>query len=152
MTQISRIAGADLDEILGKMPVQVIKTYLELVQSAWKQGTLDPTLKQMLSLRSAQLAECQDRTHFHVIDAPKSTLTEEQIAAVADPGRSSLSEKERLALQFAELIITTPKTMTDSFFEEMRLHFTDAQLMEITFFALSHNMMQRFCSAIDLRT
>lgn len=78
-------------------------------------------------------------------------MTEEKIAQLADPGRSTLSEREKLALQFAELFLTAPASVTDSFFDELKLHFMEDELVELCFFVGTYNTYHCFNSIIDLK-
>lgn len=69
---------------------------------------------------------------------------------INQPERSTLPERQKLALMFAELYITSPEAITDSFFEELKLHFKEGELVEIMFFLGTMNMLHRFNTAIDL--
>lgn len=51
---------------------------------------------------------------------------------------------------FAELFITSPESITDEFFDEMKTHFSESQLVEMMIFVDTYNMLQRFNTAIDL--
>lgn len=53
-------------------------------------------------------------------------------------------------MQYAELLITAPESLTDSFFDELKLHFTEAQIVEISYFVLTYNTMHRINAAVDL--
>lgn len=146
--QVSRLSGESLAGIFEHTGGAIGRTYLALSQSVWNTGTLDLGLKEMLRLKSAQLAGAGYALQCRLREAG---LDEAKLAMVADPGRAPLSEHEKLALQFAELLITTPASITDSFFEEMQLHFTQAQLVELCYFTLTQNILHRVSSAIGLR-
>ncbi len=51
---------------------------------------------------------------------------------------------------FAELYITSPDAITDELFEELKVHFSEGQLVELMFFVGTYNMVHRFNAAIDM--
>lgn len=51
---------------------------------------------------------------------------------------------------FAELYITSPESITEAFFDGMKSHFTEAEMVEMMFFVGFCNLLQRFNTAIEL--
>ena len=49
-----------------------------------------------------------------------------------------------MALMFAELLITNPEAVSDSFFEELQLHFDKNEILELSYFA------HRYASALHV--
>ena len=59
-------------------------------------------------------------------------LTEEKIAAVPEYRTSSLfSDRERLALEFAEKMALDHQSIGDAFFSRLRAEFSDAEIVEL---------------------
>ena len=59
-------------------------------------------------------------------------LTEEKIAAVAEYRTSPLfSERERLAIEFAEKMATEHQSIDDAFFGRLRAEFSDPEIVEL---------------------
>ena len=59
-------------------------------------------------------------------------LTEDNIAAVAEYRTSTLfSERERLALEFADKMTLDHHSIDDAFFRRLRKEFSDAELVEL---------------------
>jgi len=59
-------------------------------------------------------------------------LTEEKIAAVVEYRTSPLfSERERLALEFAEMMAVDHQSIDDAFFGRLRAEFSDAEIVEL---------------------
>ena len=59
-------------------------------------------------------------------------LTEEKIAAVGEYRTSPLfSDKERLALEFAERMAVDHQSIDDAFFGKLRAEFSDAEIVEL---------------------
>ena len=55
-----------------------------------------------------------------------------------------------LALLFAELYITSPDSITDELFDELKRYFSEEQIVELMFFVGTYNMLHRFNAAIDI--
>ena len=72
------------------------------------------------------------------------------IAQINHPERSTLPDREKLALIFGELYLTNPGAVTDELVAELQEHFTDGQIVEIMFFLGTYNMVQRFNTAMDV--
>jgi alkylhydroperoxidase family enzyme len=59
-------------------------------------------------------------------------LTEEKIAAVGEYRTSPLfTERERLALEFAEMMAVDHQSIDDAFFGRLRAEFSDAEIVEL---------------------
>lgn len=58
--------------------------------------------------------------------------------------------RERVALQFAEKLITDPSSVSDAAFEELKRHFSEGEIVELCFFVGFYNLLHRFNAAIDL--
>ena len=78
-------------------------------------------------------------------------MTEEKVRQIADFENGSFSPREKLALAYAESFIVAPQSMTDRFFEDMKEHFTEGEIVEMSFFLGFYNMIHRFNAAIDLQ-
>jgi alkylhydroperoxidase family enzyme len=63
--------------------------------------------------------------------ARQAGLTEEKIAALDDPTSGVFTPRERAAIRFAELMAVDHRSVDDAFFEELRRHFTDAEVVEL---------------------
>jgi alkylhydroperoxidase family enzyme len=54
------------------------------------------------------------------------------------------SPMERVALEYAERITTTGQKVDDAFFSELRKHFTEAQIVELTAAIAMENFRSKF--------
>lgn len=77
-------------------------------------------------------------------------MTETEIAQLNHPERSTLPDREKYALMFAELYLLNPEAVTDELIAELQNYFTDGQIVEIMFFIGTYNMLQRFNTAMDV--
>lgn len=69
----------------------------------------------------------------------------EKVAEVLNWRDSTLfSPSERLALEYAERITYTDQYVDDAFFAELRKHFTEAQVVELTAAIAMENFRSKF--------
>jgi alkylhydroperoxidase family enzyme len=63
----------------------------------------------------------------------KAGLSREAIAAALDVGPSTgLTERQRLALEYADRVSATPVDVPDSFFARLREQFSEREIVELT--------------------
>jgi alkylhydroperoxidase family enzyme len=63
--------------------------------------------------------------------ARQAGLTEEKIAALDSMKPEVFTPRERAAIRFAELMAVDHRNVDDAFFDELRRHFTDAEVVEL---------------------
>jgi uncharacterized peroxidase-related enzyme len=110
----------------------IMRAFAELNEAVMGPGQVDGGLKQLVVLMAssaASCAYCQAHTS-HV--AERRGVPVEKIEAVWEFETSPLfSAAERAALRVARGAGRTPNEVTDGDVEELRRHFTDAQVAEI---------------------
>ena len=75
----------------------------------------------------------------------------EKLGEVLDWRDSKLfSASERVALEYAERITTTGQKVDDAFFAELKKHFTEAQIVELTAAIAMENFRSKFNPALGI--
>jgi hypothetical protein len=89
---------------------------------------LDGQLLELLRIRSAQLGGCEPCMGSRKVKG----ATEEAVACLASPAlRGDLSARERLALEFLELLATDHHRIGDELYRRLAAHFTTAEIVEL---------------------
>jgi hypothetical protein len=70
---------------------------------------------------------------------------------VLDFENSDFSEREKLALRYAEHLKFSPQAVTDEFLDELKRHFSDAEICEIGYINLAYGGAHQFLSSIKER-
>ncbi len=78
-------------------------------------------------------------------------MTNEKISKVRDFERSDLSEREKMALRYADALKYDPQSVTEAFLEQLKSHFTDAQICEIGYVMMAYGGAHNFLSSIKER-
>ena len=89
---------------------------------------LDGTLLELMRIRSAQLGGCGPCMASRKVPG----ASEEVVACLTDPSlRGDLSERERLALEFLELLANDHHSIGDDMYRRLAGHFTTAEIIEL---------------------
>ena len=78
------------------------------------------------------------------------SLKEEVCAGHQPQAGELLSDREALAVSLAERIALDPHTVTDEFFESLRAHFTDDEIVEMVFACGIFNWGNKFNITMNL--
>jgi AhpD family alkylhydroperoxidase len=112
---------------------------------------VDEELKHLAMLRVAQLTGCEWCLDFGSYLAGRSGCPEEKLRELATWRESSrFDELERLALEYAEAMTRTPVEVTDELFSQLREHFDERQMVELTMAVGLENLYSRFNWAVGL--
>jgi AhpD family alkylhydroperoxidase len=99
-------------------------------------ATLDKRLKELVNLRISQINGCAFCIDMHWADLVKQGMDPRHVNAVAGWREAPrfFSDAERAALHWAEAVNALPqRTPSDADFEELRRHFSDGAVAELTF-------------------
>ena len=99
-------------------------------------STLDKELKELVNLRISQINGCAFCIDMHWADLIKQGVEPRKVNAVAGwrEAHRFFDEKYRAALAWAESVNAIPqRSPSDAEFEDMKRHFTEAEIAELTF-------------------
>ncbi len=138
-----RLPIAEMIQALAMNP-NVLRAFAAF-ESVYPSGTLERGLLEKVILRVSQMHDCQFCTHSHLdIMQRLKILTDLSPAALH-------TERERLAIAYAELITLNSNRVPDAFFERLRAVFTDPEIVELTFHTGFITMLNRFNNALQVR-
>lgn len=116
-----------------------------------RNARLTPVLRSLLMTRVSQICHCA-----FCIDANSLRLAErsgalDKVQAVSGWRDSGLfSEEERAALAYAEAVTATPPQVDATVKMEIKRHFTDEAITEMTALIAFQNLSTRFNAALDI--
>ncbi len=111
-----------------------------------KQSLLGGRIVELIRIRSAQLGECQPCMQSRKHDS----ITDEDVACLVAPGHSQLTEQERLAVEFLDLLSADHHAIDDDVYRELGKVFTAAQIVELGFTCASTMGLHRFIHTLDV--
>jgi alkylhydroperoxidase family enzyme len=102
-------------------------------------------LLEMLRVRSAQLGGCEPCMNARKV----ASVTEEVVACLSPTLRDDLSVRERLALNFLDLLSKDHHSIGDDVYRELAEVFTTAEIVELGMTCGSMIGMHRFIHTLD---
>ena len=111
-----------------------------------KQSLLGGRIVELIRIRSAQLGECQPCMQSRKHDS----ITDEDVACLIAPGHSELTEQERLAVEFLDLLSADHHAIDDEVYRRLGEVFTAAQIVELGFTCASTMGLHRFIHTLDV--
>jgi len=101
---------------------------------------------ELIRIRSAQLGECQPCMQSRKHDS----ITDEDVACLLDPDHRELSDQERMALEFLDLLSADHHAMDDEFYRRLGAVFSAAQIIELGFSCAETMGVHRFLHTLEL--
>ena len=129
----------------------VAEVWLDLINAVRWKVDLDGRLREIVIIRVGYLNRCSYvvKQHVPLHSAPEG-LTQEECDALADWRAGSLfSAPERAALAFTDAS-TREVEIPDDVFEELRQHFNERQIVELSVLVGTYNMHTRMCQALKI--
>jgi len=108
-------------------------------------------LTELVRLRVAFHNQCRVCLAQRYTDSEGAALDEGLVCSLERPHEApDLTEAERAALAFADRMATDHLSITDAIFDELRLHFSDAELMDLGFHVAWFVGFGRLNAVLDL--
>jgi len=128
----------------------IISSIGPFVAAVQEPDELDPKLKERLILKVSKINRSAYCYHAHQQISKKMGFTENEILEVDNPGGANIPEAEKVALKYAETMTISPGNIPDTLFDELKRHFSDSQIVELTMLVALYNMINRFNEALKL--
>ena len=136
--------------ILARAPEQAVPLMRALVMSH-TQGNVDHRLKEVTRILLARFANDKYFANLRSAKARAMGLTEQRIddgCFAYEDDAKGFSVAEKCALRYADLMFLDAGQVDKAFYEEMKKHWSEAQIMEIGAFIAFHYGMQMFMRSL----
>lgn len=123
----------------------VVETYI-------KESGFDPILVHLVKMRASQINGCANCIHIHRLEALKDGDTEKRLLMLSAFAESNLfTPREKAALQWTESLTYLPDTHApDADFEALKAHFTDKEIIDLTFLIAQINGWNRIAVGMQI--
>jgi alkylhydroperoxidase family enzyme len=101
---------------------------------------------ELIRIRSAQLGECQPCMQSRKHDS----ITDSDIACLLAPGHDDLTDQERMAIEFLDLLSADHHAIDAEFYGRLGEVFTAAQIVELGFSCAQTMGVHRFIHTLDV--
>jgi AhpD family alkylhydroperoxidase len=131
-------------EIYARVP-RLLRGYGKLEQATARLHRLDWRLQVLAELKATTLTHCEFCIDLASQIARRSGLSDEQLLALPHYRDSELfTDLEKLVMDYAVGMSRTPAEVPDALFAELKEHFDEGQLVELTHHIALENMRGRF--------
>jgi AhpD family alkylhydroperoxidase len=119
-------------------------------QAVRKGKSVDERLRNLVELKGAQMIGCEFCVDLGSQICRNAGFSDAELLALAGYRQSDVfTEREKLALDYTVAVMRTPVEVTNELFAEMKEHFSDEQLVEITAHLMVVNL-DRFNAAFGI--
>jgi AhpD family alkylhydroperoxidase len=155
--KIAQLTGREPERMIEPLELYAHAPRPLLAYGRLKQATamlhrVDKRLSALAELKAATLTHCEYCIDLgSQIARRRSGLSDEQLLALPRYRESELfTDLEKLVLDYAVGMSRTPVDVSDALFAELREHFDDAQLVELTYVIAMENLRGRFNLALGV--
>lgn len=112
---------------------------------------IDPVLRSLVTVRVSQLNHCRFCLDLNSTVLARRAGSMRKVEAL-DAWRDSdvFDAKERAALEYAEAMTLPDRAVSDGLVEDLRRHFDDDALVELTGLIAFQNLSSKFNAALDV--
>ncbi len=108
------------------------KAIVALHTALWTDRLLPDRLLELVRLRIAFFNQCRSCMAIRYPEAIADGLTEDLVCSLEKPYTAAdLSDPERVAIHFGELLATDHLAIDDAVYDDLRRHFTEEQIVEL---------------------
>jgi alkylhydroperoxidase family enzyme len=139
--------------LIARAPAQA-KPIMRAMMMSFTQGHVDHRLKEIMRVLLARFAGDKYFAALRSRKAQDMGLTEQRINEGCyeyENDTKGFSEAEKCALQFADLMYLDASQIDKAFYNEMKKHWSEAQIMELGSFMVCHYGMQMFMRSMTGR-
>ncbi len=116
-----------------------------------RSSPLEPALRTLITVRVSQINWCPFCVDINSATALKRGINTEKLLALAEYKNSDLfSDRERAALDYAEVVTHTGQRPTALHFQRLRQHFDDDTIIELTGLIAFQNLSSKFNAALGV--
>lgn len=136
------VPGGDFARIIARFPAHA-KPFLRAMIMSHTEGNVDHRLKEVIRILLARFAEDPYFSRLRSAKASADGLTEAEIDSTVEDYEDSadLSEAEKCALRYADQMYLDASKVDAAFYDELKQHYSEAEIMELgAFIALTYGM------------
>ena len=113
-----------------------------------KRSPIEPSLRSLVTVRVSQINHCAFCVDINSATLLKRGVAMDKVLALQDwQGSPLFTERERIAIGYAEAMTRSDVGVTDALFERVRSQFDDDAIIELTGLIAFQNMSSKFNAA-----
>lgn len=144
-------AKGELFQVMAHRP-EILQPTVQLVEATMRGGSIEPRLKELIAVRVSQVNRCYYCMSTRSLLAKQLGVSEELLNALynIDQSRHLFTERELIALRYAETMTTDARAVDEQLWDELQEHFDDGELVELSAVIGLFNFFNRFSDALHI--
>lgn len=144
-------ADASLRTTIYAHRPEIAEKFIELGQRLREACTLPPRLVELVRLRIAFHNQCRSCMAVRYSHGLEDGLTEDLVCSLEKPDEApDLTDAERAAIAYADLMATDHLRVSDETFAQLKLHFSQAEVMELCYHVAYFVGFGRMAMSLDM--
>jgi AhpD family alkylhydroperoxidase len=128
---------------------EILRAFAGFGNSVYPGGVLERRVKELVIITASQRNDCQFCTFSHCDLVDIAGIVEDPLVAIAHP--ESLPTRERLAVEYTRAAMTDSNAIPDGLAGQLHEHFSDPELVELSFLIGYINMLNLFNNLLGVR-
>jgi alkylhydroperoxidase family enzyme len=121
--------GRTLLSIMAHRP-KMWRARMAMIKALEEEGTLPPRLIELIRIRLTFWTQCRSCAAVRFL--PEDQIPEDLVCSLERPADApDLTEAERVVMRFVDLYASDNTAITETLYDELREHFSEAELVEI---------------------
>ena len=128
---------------------EILRAFAGFGDCVYPGGLLERRVKELTIIAASKTNECQFCTSSHCDLVDIADIARDPLALIEDP--SALVPRERLAVAYTRAVMAHSNAIPDGLRLELHEHFSDPELVELTFLIGYINMLNLFNNGLGVR-
>jgi alkylhydroperoxidase family enzyme len=113
-------------------------------------GALPGWYKELVAVRICLLHNFEYGIRAHSVSAKQKGARDEQISTLKNFEQGPFTDDEKLGFRYADRLHTSPDSIDDDFYAQLKRVYNDVQIMELTAAAAAFEFFPRFIGALRI--
>ena len=134
---------------------EVLSTAAPFIGAIFGESAVSSRLKEIVVLRTSARLGCRYCIQTHTAVALDAGLSRDEVVALRGEGPAEevfTDAGERALRDWSDALAAGPEPVTDEVAANLREHFSEPEIVELTLLAGATLMLNRYCTALDLPT
>ena len=128
---------------------EILRAFAGFGSAVYPGGILERRVKELVIITASQSNECQFCVNSHCDLVDLAGIVEDPLTAIAQP--EALAPRERLAVEYTRAAMADSNNVPDLLASRLHEHFTDPELVELSFLIGYINMLNLFNNLLGVR-
>ena len=128
---------------------EILRAFAGFGNAVYPGGILERRVKELVIITASQSNDCQFCVNSHCDLVDLAGIVEDPLAAINQP--ESLAPRERLAVEYTRAAMADSNDVPEPLASQLHEHFTDPELVELSFLIGYINMLNLFNNLLQVR-